>query len=98
MSDIFANYYDTASLAFASYAENLSAEAGEQETINNLVDEENVEMSNSQASQFVKRFDILDQLPNTLFGFSATVFQKGDEYYLALRGTEFSGINGVRVD
>ena len=64
-------------------------------------------MSDFQAKEFVgldangnlvpgKGYEIVDQLPNTDSGLSATVFKRNDQYFLAIRGSDasfFSGLN-----
>lgn len=47
--------------------------------------------SNTQASDFVSRWRVVDHLPNTITGFSATVFESianPGSFVLATRGTE----------
>jgi hypothetical protein len=41
-----------------------------------------------QAQQFADSYQIIDQRANTSSGFSATLFKKGDEYMVAIRGTQ----------
>ena len=55
-------------------------------------------MSQTQAETFARNWRVIDQLPNTDSGFSATVFQSIDDnnsYVLSIRGTETSIIDGV---
>jgi len=97
------DYLKNAQLSVAAYA-NLQQGMQPTQYINALID---VGMNEIQAREFVgvdqndllipdKGYEIVGQLPNTNNGFSATVFKKNGEYFLAIRGTEgftFSGIN-----
>src|SRR5262245_50315078 len=88
-------YFEGAQLSIAAYADlNVSLEPIAY--VRALLD---VGMSETQARKFVglagnnslvagMGYEIIDQLPNTNSGFSATVFKRADQYYLAIRGTE----------
>jgi len=49
-------------------------------------------MSQTQAAQFANTYTVVDQYTDPTTGLSATVFQKGTQYVLALRGTEVTDI------
>ncbi|MER2512366.1 MAG: calcium-binding protein [Nitrosomonas ureae] len=53
---------------------------------------DDVEMPSSQATEFVKNWQIADQYTDPITGVSATVFEakEGGAKYLAIRGTEFT--------
>ncbi|SEA82077.1 Ca2+-binding protein, RTX toxin-related [Desulfuromusa kysingii] len=57
-------------------------------------------MSQTQAETFASNWRVIDQLPNTAEGFSATVFQSIDDnsYVLSIRGTETSTIKDGLID
>lgn len=93
MTSAINQYYQNAELAVAAYADNLSPGMANNLYVRALTD---VGMSEIQAQQFATTYEIVNQLPNTSSGFSATVFKKNGEYILAIRGTEgsiFSGAN-----
>lgn len=57
-------------------------------------------MSLTQAQTFASHWRVIDQLQNTIEGFSATAFQSIDDnsYVLSIRGTEISTIKDGLVD
>jgi Ca2+-binding RTX toxin-like protein len=49
-------------------------------------------MSQTQAEHFAAEWSVVDQSTDSASGFSATVFEKGGQRYLAIRGTEPSDV------
>ena len=76
-------YLEYAQLAFASYA-NLAA--GIQGPDYNAALED-AGMAEKQAQRFAESWSVVDQFGDST-GVSATIFQRGTELYLAIRGTE----------
>jgi len=88
MSNLINDYFLNSQLSMAAYAVGLNASMTSEQYKGALKD---TDFSDAQADAFIARYDIIDQQPSTLEGFSGTVFldtQTG-EYVLSLRGTEF---------
>lgn len=80
------NIFSQISLAEAAYA--LLENVTDQENLKNKL--EAIGFSQSQAEEFVKHWRVVNHLPDTLSGFSATVFESLDhpgELSFAIRGT-----------
>ncbi|SEA84724.1 hypothetical protein SAMN05660420_03395 [Desulfuromusa kysingii] len=92
------DYYKYAELSWASYVD-LSSGMAPQDYIDALMHEDDG-MSLTQAQTFASHWRVIDQLPNTAEGFSATVFQSVDDnsYVLSIRGTETSTIKDGLID
>lgn len=78
------SYFESAQLSLAAYALSLTSTMNRDQYISALV---RAGMSTSQASEFADTYAIVDQYNDSSTGLSATVFQKGGQYYLAVRGT-----------
>ena len=92
----FRDYFQSAELAVAAYANLLSGMSSIQlvQALTQVAG-----MSNRQAREFLgvddnnqkiagKGYELIAHLPNTGSGFSATIFKHQDQYFLAIRGTE----------
>lgn len=92
------NLFQQAQLAEAAYANlwnsNTNSAITDTELVKTALQDTGNDMhfSQSQASEFVAHWRVIDQLPNTGSGFSATVFQNiaTGAYTFAVRGTETS--------
>ena len=61
----------------------------------------NTNFTDAQATDFVSRYELLNQLPNVPYnGFSATVFEDKTtgKHIIAIRGTEMNGLGQVLID
>jgi len=85
MANVMDEYFQGAELAVAAYANNLLMGMNITDYVIAL---KNAGMSEVQAEQFAATYEIVEQIPNTLLGFSATVFSRDGGYILAIRGTE----------
>ena len=82
------SYFENSQLAYAAYAK---LDVGmTPETYLDRLGASNVNMSETQATQFTSRYEVIHQQPNTDTGFSATLFWDWDkaQYAFAIRGTE----------
>lgn len=84
-----AAYFEQAQLSMAAYALDLQRGMSDsfqrQAYVAALI---NKGMSDTQAAEFVKTYTVVDQFTDPSTGFSATVFDKSDVKYIAIRGTE----------
>ena len=91
------DYFAQAQLSMAAYAVGLQpgmfGAANYPVYVAALVD---AGMSQKQAEVFADTYSVVDQYNDPSTGLSATVFQKGGQYYLALRGT--TGILDLLAD
>jgi len=86
MANSIRSYFDDAQLSLAAYA-TLDVQMNQ----NLQLYEEalfRAGMSRAQATRFASDYTVIDQFTDSSTGLSATVFQKGSQYYLAIRGTE----------
>jgi len=92
------DYYIFGEIAAASYSE-LYEGMTNAELISALK-HDGKGMPQTQAEHFASNWRVIDQLPNTSTGFSATVFQSIDDgsYVLSIRGTETSPIKDGAID
>ena len=109
MNNTFENYFDKAELALAAYSDFseiplnkdgfLNTDVIKSRLTSTFVDgkenEKSPDSSKTEADEFVKRFDVIDQFTETSFGngFSATVFQDKNtkELFFVNRGTDGGG-------
>jgi len=80
-----ADYFKQAELAFAAYANLFSGISGDDFKI--ALEDGGKGMSPAQAQRFSENWLVVDQYTDPASGFSATVFQRGTQKYLAIRGT-----------
>jgi predicted transcriptional regulator len=66
------DYFVQAQLSVAAYAKNLAPGMEMQTYIESLVE---AGMSREQANEFANKYSVIDQFPDLLSGFSATIFQ-----------------------
>lgn len=90
MSTIF-DYFTQAELSLAAYA-NLSAGVPSQDEL------KKAGMSTTQAANFAATYTVVDQYTDPASGFSATVFERGGQRYLAIRGTQPSDVLDLIAD
>lgn len=80
---------DMAELAEASYA---NFDSLESDDVVNTLKAGDMKFSTEQAEAFVVNWSVVDQMPNTDSGFSATLFHSTtDGYVFAIRGTDQRG-------
>lgn len=87
------NIYYQAMLSEASYADFRAAKASDGSYITEKVKAALIDkgFSETQATEFVSKWRVVDHQPNTPTGFSATLFERIDnpgELVFAVRGTE----------
>ncbi|MHB9119733.1 MAG: hypothetical protein ACYC2R_15900 [Burkholderiales bacterium] len=82
-------YFEQAQLSLAAYALGLQSGMFGSADVNYTSKLEAAGMSPTQAANFAATYTVIDQYTDTL-GFSATLFQRGAQKYLAIRGTEGS--------
>lgn len=95
MTNPISKYFDYAQLAQASYAWFFSGGSRKEE----LTNESQGSFTDTQADIFLEGYSLLDYQPNTLEGFSASLFQDNEtgEHILSIRGTE-TGLAGIITD
>ena len=81
-------YQQNAELALAAYAENLFTEIS-QSAYRDALEAGGTGMSQTQADRFASVWFVVDQFADSSTGVSATIFQKGTEISVAIRGTQF---------
>jgi len=88
------DYFAQSELAQAAYGTFPSNVMTATELTNDVVG-----MSSNQANEFISKWQVVAQSPDSITGFSATVFEEigKDKKYLAIRGTEPSG-NDLTAD
>lgn len=86
MINVIEKYYEYAQLSQASYGLFTSYDAASVKA--RLKDKDFTELQASIFSDPSTGYTLLSHQPNTLSGFSASVFQSAGEYTLAIRGTE----------
>ena len=86
MSEPFNSYYQYAQLALAAYGDLPVGVPDE-----SILTGSQVGFSQFSAREFSRSYQVLDQIVDTVTGFSATLFQDSDgRKILAIRGTEFT--------
>ncbi|MGD2172084.1 MAG: hypothetical protein PVJ78_07315 [Gammaproteobacteria bacterium] len=98
MASVFDTYLENGLLAQASYAD-LYPGILFDDYIDALKDT-GASMTQVQAEEFASTYQIIASQPNTINGFSATVFYNTDteKYTLAIRGTEADSVVDAVVD
>lgn len=86
MSEDIATFYQQSELALAAYSQLSSGITGDS-FVSALRE---AGMSQSQAQRFAATWSVVDQYTAPWSGFSATLFEKDGQRYLAIRGTQIS--------
>jgi hypothetical protein len=86
-------YFEQSELALAAYATLIPGV----DPIPTLTDD-SVGMSATQALRFASEWTVVDQYTDTSTGFSATVFERGGQRYLAIRGTQPTDVFDLIAD